>query len=287
MPSWVYLSKEAVAEAQEMEAQITLPSLVQLRAHHAFTGAVLLSQDEEEQYGMEHFFAGKHSGVILESGALDGKMFSVTWAFTEYWGWKAIHVEGFRPNFVQLLVNRPEQLNIHAALCNSSLPLHWVQNDDTLTSINGFWEVLSKEVKDKWFPNWTPERIEALPATTCRPLGPLVELYGVTHIDLWILDIEGSEWMALSSVDWDKVEIDVISVEVLPPATPQELENEMLVRKIILEHGYFEHSMQGMTTWYYRHGFEPSSCAKFPERCQESPDWVGEKFNDRLQKMFP
>ena len=283
VPSWVFWTREAAEAVLEREAQLPLPSLSQLRALHAATYQVFLAQDGEDQYAMEHFFAGKHSGVILESGALDGKMFSTTWGLTEYWGWRAVHVEGFRPNFVQLLRNRPDQLNVHAALCNSTLPLHWVSNDDQLTSINGFWEMLSVEVKEKWFPTFTPERVASMPATTCRPLSPLLEVYGITHIDLWMLDIEGSEHMALSSVDWSRVVIDVISVEVLEPRTQTELDNELLVRKMIIEQGYFEHSQQGRNTWYTRHGWEPSSCSKHPERCVDAPGWVDEPFRKRME----
>ena len=283
VPSWVFWTPEALAARQALEAALPLPSLGQLRELASAGGTdVFLAQDGEDQYAMEHFFAGQHSGTVLESGALDGKMYSVTWSLTEYWGWRAVHVEGFRPNFARLVENRPTQLNIHAALCNSSLPLHWVSNDNELTSINGFWETLSLEVKEKWFPLFTPERVAALPATTCRPLAPLLGVYGITHIDLWVLDIEGSEHMALASVDWARVVIDVISVEVLEPRSQVELDNELLVRKLIIEQGYFEHSQQGRNTWYTRHGWEPKSCAKHPELCRDAQGWDGRTFRERL-----
>jgi hypothetical protein len=284
VPSWVFWTAATAAARAAREAKLPLPSIGQLRSlqERERDTPVFLSQDGEDQYAMEHFFAGKHSGVVLESGALDGRMFSTTWSLTEYWGWRAVHVEGFRPNFVQLVANRPDQLNIHAALCNSTLPLHWVKNDDQLTSVNGFWEMLSLEVKEKWFTAFTPERVAALPATTCRPLSPLLGVYGITHIDLWVLDIEGSEHMALASVDWSKVLIDVISVEVLEPRTQGELDNELLVRQLIIEQGYFEHSQQGRNTWYTRPGWEPSSCSKFPERCRDAEGWVSKTFRQRL-----
>jgi hypothetical protein len=160
-----------------------------------------------------------------------------------------------------------------------------VSNDNQLTSINGFWETLSLEVKEKWFPLFTPERVAALPSTTCRPLAPLLGVYGITHIDLWVLDIEGSEHMALSTVDWAATEIDVISVEVLQPQTAGELENELKVRSILCENNYFEHSMQGRNTWYVRGGFQPSSCAASPHLCQDLPKGVELRSPSYLERL--
>lgn len=284
VPSWVFWDDNTTLFAKEAALEIDLPSTKQLKALQKARGGYLLSQDGEEVYAMDHFFSDLHSGIVLESGALDGKMYSVSWALTEYWGWNAVHVEGFKKNYLDLVANRPEQLNIQAALCNSTIPLHWVQYDDTtLTSINGFWEVMSLEVKEKWFPALTPEVVETLPQTTCRPLSSLLGLFGIPHIDLWVLDIEGSEWMALSSVDWDSIIIDVISVEVLEPRTQVEQENEALVRSIILDRGYQIHSVQGRNMWYYRNGFMPKGCNEHPILCMDAVGWNGEAFRERVK----
>jgi hypothetical protein len=243
-----------------------LPSVAQLREAQAF-----LSQDEEDAYAMQFYFAGKRGGLILESGALDGRMYSVSTALVTYWGWRAVHVEASTPNYKGLVANRPESLNVHAALCNASGPLHWVSRDE-LSSVNGFWEMLSKEVKDKWFQHITPEVVASLPATTCRPLSPMLDMFGIRHIDLWVLDIEGSEYMALSTVDWARTVIDVISVEVLAPQTEAELEHEALVNEILRGARYSAHSQQGRNTWWVREGFVPSSCEVHPALCEGAPE---------------
>ena len=243
-----------------------LPSVAQLREAQGFR-----SQDAEDAYAMEFYFAGKRGGLILESGALDGRMFSVSAGLVDFWGWRAVHVEAGTNNFKGLAANRPESLNINAALCNASGPLHWVSYAE-VTSINGFWEMMSKEVKDKWFQHITPEVVAALPATTCRPLTPMLELFGIRHVDLWVLDIEGSEYMALSTVDWARTEIDVISVEVLPPQTETEREHEATVNAQLESAGYTAHSQQGRNTWWVRKGFVPSSCERNAALCEGAPD---------------
>jgi len=282
IPSWVY-QRDSIRDKDSLNSRPGLPSAFQVRGAGGFR-----SQDGEDEYAMVNFFAGKQHGVILESGALDGVMYSISWAFTEYWGWHAVHVEGFRPNFVALVHNRPDQLNIHAALCNSTKPLHWIQNDDQLTSINGFWEFISQEVKTNWFSNWTDAKVEALlKPTTCRPLSPLLSQFNLHHIDLWVLDIEGSEHMALSTVDWSLTQIDVISVEVLQPQTREELDNEIKVRNILFENNYFEHSTQGRNTWYTRAGFQPKSCQDFPELCRDLPPGVDFRSDSALERATP
>lgn len=270
VPSWVFSSAPwpgaSGAWPPAAPPVPPLPNVAQLREVQAF-----LSQDAEDAYAMEFYFAGKRGGLILESGALDGRMYSISSGMVTYWDWRAVHVEAGTANYQGLVKNRPESLNIHAALCNSSGPLHWVSYDE-VTSINGFWEMLSKEVKDKWFRHITPDVVASLPAITCRPLTPMLEMFGIRHVDLWVLDIEGSEYMALSTVDFSRTQIDVISVEVLPPQTEEELAHEATVRFMLERAGYTAHSQQGRNTWWVRSGFVPSSCEKNPALCEGAPD---------------
>ena len=47
----------------------------------------------------------------------------------------------------------------------------------------------------------------------CGPLSYYLDQLGITHIDFWSLDVEGSELNVLKTVDFDKVHIDVIMAE--------------------------------------------------------------------------
>jgi hypothetical protein len=40
-------------------------------------------------------------------------------------------------------------------------------------------------------------KLEDLPTVQCMPMRRLLSLLGVTHVDLWILDVEGAEESAL------------------------------------------------------------------------------------------
>ena len=47
----------------------------------------------------------------------------------------------------------------------------------------------------------------------CRTLAGLLHEYGITHIDFFSLDVEGQEAAVLSTINFDKVKIDVLIVE--------------------------------------------------------------------------
>jgi hypothetical protein len=123
VPSWVWHSKA------EAEAGAAAPPTA---AEVAATAAALAdrsnykAQDGEDRFALDLFFSGVRGGLILESGALDGVMFSTSWLFERALGWRAIHVEASASNYAHLVRNRPGALNIHAALCKEPASLHMV-----------------------------------------------------------------------------------------------------------------------------------------------------------------
>ena len=244
VPSWVF--------ARERR-DLSLPclSLADIQAKGLFT-----SQDGEDAYAMQHFFAGRCGGLVLESGALNGVSFSVSNALVRGRGWRAVHVEAGSA-YTALVRNRPESLNIHAALCNHSQTLHWVEHPDPSSSVNGFYELMNEEVRVKFFSYVTPALLESLPPTICRPLSPLLGLFAIDHVDLWILDVEGSERMVLEAVDWSRIRIDVIVVESLPLHTAKEQANEQAVVEILSSRGYSFHGIVGRNWWWVRDDFVP------------------------------
>lgn len=47
----------------------------------------------------------------------------------------------------------------------------------------------------------------------CRPLHEMLADVGRTHVDLWVLDVEGHEAVILSGIHWDKVQFSALLVE--------------------------------------------------------------------------
>jgi FkbM family methyltransferase len=159
-------------------------------------------------------------------------------------GWRAVHVEGAPNSFSRLIANRPESLNIHTALCSRSEPLHYVNGGP----VGGFWEFMSENIKNAYHPT---VNVATLPLVTCRPLSPLLEMFGITHVDLWILDVEGAELEVLRTFDFTRVTVDIVCVE-LDEGNPSK---DNAVRTLLLESGFALDQRRVRNDWFVRIGF--------------------------------
>ena len=64
----------------------------------------------------------------------------------------------------------------------------------------------------------------------CTTFDVLLDEMGVTHVDYFSLDVEGAEMFILKSILWDKIQIDVFTIEI------QEHHSEIAL--FMKEHGY-------------------------------------------------
>ncbi len=93
-----------------------------------------------------------------------------------------------------------------------------------------------------------------MPLIPCRPLSALLALFGITHIDLWVLDLEGAELEALKTFDFSAVSVDVIVVEL----DGGDEVKDQAVREHLLASGFELHLMHHVRNdWFTRVGFEP------------------------------
>ena len=75
------------------------------------------AQDQEDIWLYENWFYGQQYGLVIESGALDGELFSMSSLFETFANWTAIHVEADPENYSNLKRNRQRAVNVHGALC--------------------------------------------------------------------------------------------------------------------------------------------------------------------------
>jgi hypothetical protein len=106
------------------------------------------AQDQEDVWLYEHYFYGMQKGVVMESGALDGELFSNSNLFEKYADWTAIHVEADPQNYGNLIVNRPEAINVNGALCSEPTLLHY--SSFGVIPVRGFVEFMSESFIKKW-----------------------------------------------------------------------------------------------------------------------------------------
>ena len=219
VPAWALA---ALPPAQEMTA---LPDVLTLPWSQAEG-----SQHGEDGFAVREFFFGVEGGLVVESGALDGRLFSTSAMLVKALRWRAVHIEANPENFAALVANRPESLNINAGLCRRGQELHFVSdaaaaaagltarpgidtNAAGLTPVSGFWEFMSAEMRARWWAGLTDGAVAGLPATPCRSLSQLLQLFAIAHVHLWVLDVEGAELSALQDFDFAAVRVDVVLIE--------------------------------------------------------------------------
>mmetsp|Transcript_22340 Transcript_22340/g.37375 ORF Transcript_22340/g.37375 Transcript_22340/m.37375 type:complete len:343 (-) Transcript_22340:146-1174(-) len=171
------------------------------------------AQDQEDVWLYENWFYGMKDGVIMESGALDGKLFSTSFMFEKFANWTALHVEADPENYSNLKRNRGKAVNVHGALCSEPRLLHY--SSEGVIPVRGFIEFMSPSFIKKWhgrvYNNKTS--IADLPTVQCLPVKMLLKELSVKHIDLWILDTEGAEESVLKGTDFNAVRINAVAME--------------------------------------------------------------------------
>ena len=107
-------------------------------------------------------------------------------------------IEAHRVTYGKLRRNRPNAININCALCDVPKVLHYVQSK--LGSVAGIYEFMSPNFVKTWHPEIAKGRVKIkdLPKVACFPVGMVLTRLHITHIDLWVLDVEGAELSILN-----------------------------------------------------------------------------------------
>ncbi len=261
--SWRYLNAHDFASAGDGVITFALPSWVFLKDFIELPSPPSLQHvDSTENVDLfDSIFFGLRGGTIFESGALDGITLSNTIYPVKHLGWRAIHVEASPPNFASLVKNRPESLNIFTALCNATRSVHFVF-DERHGPNGAIFEFSEPQHQDWWRKNFGggtvgEEKIKQLPLIPCRPSAPLLSLIGISHIDLWVLDVEFGEEQVLSAFDFEAVSVDVILMEMLPWTDGSG--RETLLKEKLVNYGYTFHGKRGHDGLFFRNSFTPCS----------------------------
>ena len=55
--------------------------------------------------------------------------------------------------------------------------------------------------------------LSSLPVVQCVPMQYILRALNITHVDVWIVDLEGSELMALQGTKFHEVHFNVVVIE--------------------------------------------------------------------------
>lgn len=119
--------------------------------------------------------------------------------------------KGSPKNYAKLEKKRPLAILVNAMVCAEAQTLHWVEGKSIATS--GAWELMSDDFRRIKFADMTDEKVQNLPTVECVRLTDILGRFGIYHVDLFSLDVEGAELSVLKAIDFDKFSASVILVE--------------------------------------------------------------------------
>lgn len=189
------------------------------------------SQYKQDNYIYTNFFLNKKNGFFLEIGADDGIRFSNCKFFEDTLNWSGIAIEARKNAYCNLIKNRK-------CICENVV-LSDIEETTDFLDINGYGlglsglvnkydkrhiERINNEIKNK-----NNKGSEIIKVNTVK-LSSILDKYNITNIDFLSIDTEGSELAILSTIDFNKYNIDVITIE--------DNYNDPLLIKFFLDRNY-------------------------------------------------
>ena len=155
------------------------------------------SQEGQSQC-VDDILEKKENGFFIEAGALDGVFYSNSAFFERHRGWTGLLMEPEIDLFRKLMKERPGSYAINACLStlNKTSKVKFI-----IKKVTG-WSHISDDSS-------TGNMIQI----QSFPLYSVLKAIGVDTVDYFSLDIEGPELEVLKTIPWDKIRINVITLE--------------------------------------------------------------------------
>lgn len=174
---------------------------------------------------------------------MDGVTLSNTMWMHHALDWRGLLIEGSPISFSKLVKNRPNDINVHAAICGNRTIVHFVDEQIAFGSaVSGIYEFMSPKFRERWHGS---SQLKDMLEVVCVPLTELLTFYSIRHIDFFSLDVEGGELGVLQALDFNCVTFNVIVVE----ADGTNPEKDSAVRELLKSKGYNFHSRAVHNDW--------------------------------------
>jgi FkbM family methyltransferase len=166
-----------------------------------------------DQVLYETYFQGSRGKTILEAGAVDGHVLSVSRFFEEELDWRAILLEPVPTVYQQLIKNRPRAMTLNVALDQTEGEARFVQALHPVT----------RDLHGNGSISHTLEHTQTLVNQRCTftshqvptiTYARLVRILGLQRLDLMILDVEGLELRVIDGMYKATVLPEILTVEV-------------------------------------------------------------------------
>lgn len=148
----------------------------------------------------ERYFRNKTRGVSIECGAFDGLLENCTKFFEENFSWKTINIEPVPHVYENLVKNRPNSINLNVALSNEATTTNIrVYNMPGLNMDNGNGSINHTDSHREYLQKISNNKFKDYPIKTIT-YKELVKNLEITHLDLFVLDVEGHEPQVLQGM---------------------------------------------------------------------------------------
>jgi FkbM family methyltransferase len=200
----------------------------------------------------ELLFKNKRNGFFVDIGATDGVSISNSYFFEKELGWKGICFEPRKGPFEQLRKNR-DCICINACAYKEDTTVEFADIDGYCDALSGitaeYCEKHKNRISNEMAMMGGETRLERCKAFR---LATVFDMHGVDHVDYMSIDTEGSEMAVLQGIDFNKVTIDAIEVEVNYPE-----DEETILTTFLEEKGFHFVAKIGGDNLYLRNGVEP------------------------------
>jgi FkbM family methyltransferase len=167
----------------------------------------------QQDFIVDSYFNKKTNGIFVDIGAHDGITLSNTFFLEKYRNWNGICIEPIPEVFEKLKINRKCNL-INGAISDS-------EGQFKFKRCYGYTEMLSglEGYRDDEHEKRTIDEIRLFGGSFETVIvqgylmSKILEQHNIFEIDYMSLDIEGGEFEILSSIDFEKYKIKIISVE--------------------------------------------------------------------------
>jgi len=165
------------------------------------------SEHGQDRWLEENIFRGRRGGVFVEFGALDGLETSNTLFFERERGWDGLLIEANPRSFCRLLNSGRRAHKILAAVDANE----GIAGFTDVESVAG-WSGITAQMDERHRRRIGDAAVQHFGVATL-PLDIILQSRGLRRIDYLSADIEGAEFAALSALDFDYFDIDVLDVE--------------------------------------------------------------------------
>lgn len=172
------------------------------------------SQCQQDKVLNENFFKNNKNGIFIDVGAHDGIKLSNSYFYEKYLNWTGICFEPL-PEVFDKLKNNRKCLCINKAAYNENITLEFMQNTGYTEMLSGIVNTYNEDHKARIKREiaYHGGTSKILQVETVK-LADIIEEHNYKTIDYLSIDTEGSEYQVLQGIDFNKVHINIIDVEV-------------------------------------------------------------------------